>query len=137
MNKMIFASIAAVATALMGTPIRAEAGHHHHDDDDEVIAAIGGFVGGLIVGAAINTNVPPPPPAPVAVAVSYGHGHGNHRHGHWEWTTVRVWVPGRWAYVDRECSRPRRVWVDGYYTHRRERVWVSHGHNRHCERGCR
>jgi hypothetical protein len=135
MNKITFASIAAIATALMGTPSRADAGHHHHDDDDEIIAAIGGFVGGMIVGAAINGHVPPPPPAPVAVAVSYGHGH--HHPGDWRWQTVRVWVPGRWAYVHSECNRPRRVWIDGYYDVRRERVWVAHRRGDRCDRGCR
>lgn len=134
MNKLIFASIAAVATALMGSPIRAEASHNRHDNDHEVIAAIGGFIGGVIVGSTINSNNLPPPR--VGVAVSYGHDHGR-RHGHWEWTTVRVWVPGRWAYVDRDHGRSRRVWMDGYYDHRRERVWVAHRGNTRCDRGCR
>ncbi|MBE2214739.1 MAG: hypothetical protein IAE82_12780 [Opitutaceae bacterium] len=135
MNKISFASIAALATALIASPAPAFAGHHHHDhDDDEVIAAIGGFIGGVIVGSAITNGAPPPPPS-ARVEVSYGN-HGG-RHGHWEWRTVRVWVPGRWAYVDRDCGRPRRVWIEGYHDRRRERVWVSHHHDHRCERGCR
>lgn len=126
MNKMIFASIAVVAAALIGSPIRAEAGHRHHDHDGEVIAAIGGFVGGMIVGSILDDD-----PAP-AVSVSYGHEHRGHRHGHWEVRKVRVWVPGRWAWVDRDCSRPRRVWIEGYYDVRRERVWVGHRDCRRC-----
>lgn len=136
MNKIIFASVLAVATALVGSPSRAEAGNRHHDDDDEVIAAIGGFIGGVIVGATINNNGHVPPP-PVGVAVGYENGHNHHRHGHWEWTVVRVWVPGRWVYIDRDCSRPRRVWIEGHYDRRRERVWVAHRDNYRCDRGCR
>lgn len=135
MNKMTFASIAAFATALMGTPAPVLAGHHHHDNDDEVIAAIGGFIGGVIVGSAINNGAPPPPP-PARVEVSYGHS-PSHRHGHWEWRTVRVWVPGYWAWADRDCGRPRKVWVDGYYDRRRERVWIAHRGPHGCDRGCR
>lgn len=136
MTRITFASIAAIATALMGTPIQAEAGHRHHDDDDDaVIAAVGGFVGGVILGAAIaNHNPPPPPPIYVERTHGYGHHHGC-RHGRWETVKVRVWVPGHWAYLERDCGRPRKVWVDGHYDYRRERVWVAkRGHR--CDRRC-
>lgn len=127
MNKIIFASLAAAAIALMSSPTAAEARHDH----DEVVAAIGGFVGGVIVGSAIDGNNPS-----AHVEVSYGHDHGRHRHGHWEMRRVRVWVPGHWTYVDRDCHRPRKVWVPGRYEYRRDRVWVAHRHSRHCDRSC-
>lgn len=130
MNKMTFASIAAVTAALMTSPVRANAGHGHHDHGDEVAAAVGGFIGGVIVASAINSHLPPPPPV---VTVSYGHDHGT-RHGHWEMRRVRVWVPGYWTVVERRHDRPRRVWVDGYYEVRRERVWVAHRGYDRCDR---
>jgi len=137
MNKIIFASVLAVATALVGSPSPAAAGHNHYDDDDDkVIAAVGGFVGGLIVGSTIHSSPRVPAPA-VVVSASYGQGNGHYRHGRWEWTTVRVWVPGHWTYVGRECERPRKVWVAGHYDHRRERVWVAHRPGQGCDHGCR
>ncbi len=129
MNKMIFASLSLVAAALIGSPIRAEAGHRHHHRDGEVIAAIGGFVGGVIVGSMLDND---PAPAP-SVSVSYGREYRGHRHGHWEMRKVRVWVPGHWAYVERDHGRARRVWVEGYYEVRRERVWVAHRRYHHCD----
>lgn len=128
MNKMIFASLATVATVLMGSPIRADASPRHHDHDDAVVAAIGGFVGGVIVASAIHHDLPP---APAVVSVSYGH---DHRHGHWEWRSARVWVPGYWTHVERRHGHVRKVWIEGRYEVRRERVWVAHRGPARCDR---
>lgn len=134
MNKLIFASLAAVAVSLVGTPKPAEA-----RDGDKAVAAMGGFIGGLIVGSAINDSpsvvVAHRPSPQVRVVVSHGHRH-DRRHGHWEWVTVREWVPGHWAYVDRGRGRDRghRVWVAGHYDYRRDRVWVAHRGFRHQDR---
>ena len=128
MNKMIITSMAAVAVALMGSPIRAEAGHRDNDRG-EIVAALGGFIGGVIVGSTIHGDAPR-----VGVSVSHrDHGHHN-RHGHWELRTVRVWVPGYWAHVERHGGRTRKVWVEGHYDVRRERVWVAHRRHDRCGR---
>ena len=138
MNKLIFATVAATLAGLVGSPMNARADH----DDDEAVAAIGGFVGGLIVGTAINSNDGPGGAVDVGVVVGsrYGHGHPpryGHGHGHWNWVTVRVWVPGRWVYDDCHRGRPNRVWIAGHHEHRRERVWVAHRGRHGCDRGCR
>ena len=131
MTTTTFVSVTAAATLLLGTPTFSKADHRSHDDDGEAIAALGGFIGGLIVRASIDEAAPRH-----SVAGEECHPrHERRRHGHWEWATVRVWVPGCWTYVERRCERPRRVWVEGHYDYRRERVWVSH-RGRRCERSC-
>lgn len=127
MNKTATVSLLA-ATALLFAPKPAVAG-------DKELAAIGGFIGGLIIGSQINNDrhhgrvvVEPacPPPAPVVI----------HTGGYWDYRPVRVWVAPRWIVVYDSCNRPVRRYVAGHYETRRERVWVAQhrGYDRHDDR---
>lgn len=94
-------------------------------------AAIGGFVGGLIVGHALSKHSPPPV---YHETVSYDRHHRSAR-GHWEINRVKVWVPAHWSVrIDRYGTRVRH-YVAGRYEWRTERVWVAYapshrGHGR-------
>ena len=123
--------ITAVLLGLWCAPARA---------DDEAIAALGGFVAGIITGAIIEDNNH----VHGAVSVTYGDRHGRHdryvrydrhdRRGHWEVQRVRVWVHGRWDVTFSRCGDRIRVWKPGYYTWRKEKVWVAY-HDRGRGRG--
>jgi len=98
--------------------------------DDETRALIGGLIGGIILGSAIDDGQH-------HVEVGYGHRR-HHRHydgcgcgGHYEWITVRVWVPGGWSFRYDDCGNRYRVRTHGHYIHKKKRVWVSHGHRDH------
>lgn len=127
MNKIATVSLLA-ASALLFAPKPASAG-------DKELAAIGGFIGGLILGSQINNDhhshvvVEPacPPPAPVVV-VQVG--------GYWDYRPVQVWIAPRWIVVYDSCNRPIRRYVPGHYESRRERVWVAHrgNYDRHDDR---
>lgn len=127
MNKIAITSVLAVMTGLAGAPQTAKAG------DDEVFAAIGGFIGGVIVASAIHDN-------DLHRAHAYCEFDGcrdryvvrhAHRGPHREWVTVRVWVPGRWIVRYDNYGRRERCYVNGRYEHRREYVVVD----RHPGRG--
>lgn len=120
MKHFVIATLVAALGGLGVAPTTAQA--RHHDDGDEALAAIGGFIGGVIVGAALDSHdrdyCPPPP----RVVVETGY---HARRGHWEWVSVRAWVPGCWVVVRDDHGRRVRTWNRGHYEHRRERVWVT------------
>ena len=128
MNKLIITSVALAVGTLIGTPAPAKA------DDGEVLAAIGGFIGGVIVGSH-SRDVEYLPPAPrshfgVSVVVDSRHG----RSGHWEYVSMRTWVPGRWLVRFDDCGRRVRTFERGHYEVRRERVWVDARRDRRHDR---
>jgi hypothetical protein len=105
--------------------------------NDEAAAAIGGFVLGMITGAVIENHTDH---VNVSVRAGYGYGHdcrsacsvrhdrsyGHGPRGHWEVKRVRVWVPGRWDVRVNHCGDRIRVYEKGYYTYRKDKVWVSY-----------
>jgi|UniRef100_UPI004048F681 hypothetical protein len=110
------------ASALILAPKPAAAG-------DREIAAIGGFIGGLIVGSNLNHNQPYCPPVvsdptrgPVVV---YGSG------GYWQTSCVQVWISPTWTVVYDNYRRPVRRFVPGHYESRNNRVWVASNRNFH------
>lgn len=103
---------------------------------DEVIAAIGGFIGGMVVGSISSDSYN----HHSSVVIETGYGSRGDRHyvrgrrsgdrynyGRWEFQTVRRWVPGHWSYRQDRCGDRRRVWTRGHHVHTRVRVWVSFG----------
>lgn len=119
MNKLATLSLLA-AGALAFTPQSAVAG-------DKTVAAIGGFIGGLIVGSQVNSHSSHttviyddhcPPPGPVVI-VSNGPGY-------WIERPVQVWVAPTWIITYDPWNRPIRRYVAGHHTTRMEKVWVNH-----------
>lgn len=123
--------------------------------DDKAIAAIGGFLAGIITGAAIEDHHDSHHHG-ASVRISTGsyhpdyhysgsrcHSHGRYactacytvthrKTGHWEVRHVRVWVPGHWEFVRNSCGDHIRVWKSGYYSTRPQKVWIAYsGNSRH------
>jgi len=129
MKKLLIASIVAALSGVGVAPQTAAA------RDGEVLAALGGFIGGVIVGSHIDDGH-------LHTSVSYRHvdryrgtrvvvetGRGPHR-GYWKVVSVRTWVPGHWVVRRDEYGRRIRYFERGHYEHRRERVWVAAGRDR-------
>lgn len=133
-TKITALALVAVA-ALALAPKPAQAG-------DKEVALIGGFIGGLIVGTAINhDNRGYAPPVETVVVHNRGYDYGRDRHyapppprGYWKEVTVRRWVPDTWEYRY-DYGRRVRIFVPGHYILDRQRVWVAydrhHDHHRH------
>jgi hypothetical protein len=131
-TKLIAIALVAVA-ALALAPKPARAG-------DEGLAAIGGFIGGVIVGSVINDSRHDNH-GYIGVDVGYNNGgyrgdhgyrgdygrgnHHGHRHGYWKEVRVRHWVPGRWIVECDRYGREYRRMIPGHYVYRMDRVWVS------------
>jgi len=127
MNKLVIASLVAALTGVVGAPKTA------HADGDEVAAAIGGFIGGLIIGSNIDRDHGHRGGhVDVDVGFEVSSGRHYHRHGYWEIRTVRVWVPGRWVVSYDRCGNRHRYFERGHHEHRRERVWVGPRDWRRC-----
>jgi hypothetical protein len=102
---------------------------------DEAIAAIGGLIGGILIGSAIDDHH-------YASDGHYRRNHGpsvviqtNHgRRGHWKYVRVRTWAPGHWVRDYDDCGNGRKYWVQGHYTHRKNKVWVGDRYSRHNNR---
>lgn len=115
----VIALIAAAALAL--TPKPAVAG------GDKAIAAIGGFIGGVIVGSAMERDHH----APYAREYSHSRVIIDDRRdrcddGYWRDVRVRMWVPACWS-TSYDCGRRVRVFIPGHYEFRTDRVWVDNG----------
>lgn len=129
MKTKLTALLLAVATALLFVPKQAQAG-------DKELALIGGFIGGLLVGAALDEHHVDSHCDTVVVGHDYGRGRYDRydRHdrsrGYWDYRTVRVWIPACWE-VRYDYGRRVKVYVPGYYETRRERVWVANDRRGH------
>ncbi len=129
MNKLVAATLFAAVSGLFCAPQTARAG------GDETAAAIGGFIGGLIVGSSIDHDhhARYDDHARVHVGASIVIADRDHHHhrGHWETNRIRYWVPGRWVVsFDRRGHRVRGF-ERGHYAIREERVWVRSGRDRY------
>lgn len=116
-----FATVSLLAA--LGGLILAPAPARAHD---KTLAAIGGFIGGVIVGSSIEHSRPGPQycgpdyDRGPRVAVSYGAP----RHGYWRVVTIKTWVPARWV-VFHDYGHKVRRYEPGYFRYRTERVWVD------------
>ena len=108
-----------------------------HAGRSEAAAAIGGFIGGVIVGAHLDHHHDHGRrehrryehhhhPSPRVVVIERDH----RPRGYWSERTVKVWVPSRWVWTVDDCGRRVRHRERGHYEYRRERVWVD-GHRHH------
>ena len=141
MNKIAIASVLAVLTGLAGAPQTAQA------RDDKVLAAIGGFIGGVLIASAAHDYHAPQhaycefDSCGDRYVVNHRHGgdrFGRDRYGRdrYDWVTVRVWVPGRTVVRYDNCGNRVRYHERGHYEFRKEYVVVDSGRGRgHGRRG--
>ncbi len=87
-------------------------------------AAIGGFIGGLIVGHALNQHQYSHPVHETVVV--YDHHPRHAPAGYWQENRVKVWVPGYWASRIDRCGTRDRYYISGRHEWRIERVWVAY-----------
>lgn len=140
--------ICATFAALMTVSAEARGHRGHGGSNSGSVAALGGFLTGLIVSDALAR---PMYTTPIVVTDSwsdiawrtdgwdYGrtyHAYGrpsyrypekythrnDYRRGDWGYREIRVWVPGTWDVVCDRYGRSTRVWRNGYYDVRREKV---------------
>lgn len=114
MNTKLTAIALTAATALSFAPKPAYAG-------DKEWAAVGGLIGGLIIGSAISEARHHDAPRTTTVIVR-----DNDRcdDGYWREVQVRTWVDGCWE-TRYDCGRRVRIFTPGHYVYRTDRVWVS------------
>lgn len=124
-TKLAALALALVTLFALGAPKTAQA--------NDAGAAIGGFIGGVIVGSVIADQHRGPDAVVIEAGYrDYGPHHGPR--GYWRNVHTRVWVPGFWTMDRDRWGRPFRRYVEGHYELRRDRVWVSyndHGHGRY------
>ena len=139
MKKTLIALAAILALTLAPRPAAALG--------DKEAAILGGLIGGVIIGAAIDDALD----HDNHVSVSYSHrdrddrgrdhrdrgrddrydrrddhrgGHHYDRGGSWSYRTVKVWIPKRTYYTYDHCGNRIRHHERGYWTYRKEKVWV-------------
>jgi hypothetical protein len=119
MKTKITALALIAATAFSLTPKPAQA-------SDKGLAIVGGFLGGLIVASAINDSHRDYASADRGrTTVIVTDRNDRCDEGYWKEVRVRTWVPGCWVTERRHHGREYRRYVEGYYSYRTDRVWVS------------
>jgi hypothetical protein len=122
MKNQITALALAAVTAFSLAPKPAKAG-------DKELALVGGLIGGLIIGSAINDSHRSADYPRTAVVVNGRDDRFDNCNdvgdGYWKSVSVKVWVPGGWVIERSRHGREFRSYVAGYYTYRTDRVWVS------------
>lgn len=114
MNKLAAISLL-TAGALSLAPSPAYAGSRER-------ALIGGFIGGLIIGHAINESHHSTCPPEAGTVVVYDSR--DHNYGYWKDVSVKVWVPGYWV-TRHDRGHRTRYYVAGRHEWRTERIWVA------------
>lgn len=121
MKTKITALALIAATAFAFAPKPAQAG-------DKELAVVGGLIGGLIIGSAIADSRHDDRTTIVVSDHDYRYDgrHDRNDRGYWKPVSVKVWVPGRWVIERSRYGRDHRYYVQGHYTYRTDRVWVSY-----------
>ncbi|MBI2512798.1 MAG: hypothetical protein HYV96_12540 [Opitutae bacterium] len=127
-TKLTALALALVTLFALATPKTAKA--------NDAGAAIGGFIGGVIVGSVLADQHRGPDA--VVVETGYGYHRGSDRcdepRGYWRDVHTRIWIPGGWIVERDHWGRHCRRYIEGHYEIRTERVWVAandYGHGRY------
>lgn len=122
-NKITALALIAV-TALSLAPKPAKAG-------DKELAIVGGLIGGLIIGSAINESRHSSdyPHRSTTVIVNGRRDRDDCDDGYWKEVSVKVWVPGCWVIERSRHGHSTKRYISGHYTFRTDRVWVSYDRN--------
>lgn len=137
MKNKITALVLVAVTVFALAPKPAKAG-------DKELAVVGGLIGGLIIGSAIadshhsdydhrSTTVVVDGRRDGRYDDRYDGRYDRNDRGYWKTVSVKIWVPGCWVIERSRHGRDYRRYVDGHYTFRTDRVWVSY--DRHDRRG--
>lgn len=131
----IASALALLAATAFVTP--AEAGRR----GDKVAAALGGFIGGVIVGSHINSGPThghqgpgyadawcPPPRHGTTVVV---HHPAPRPSGYWTHVTERVWIPAERVVHYEPCGRRIVSHIPGRFEYQTRRVWVDTSRRSH------
>lgn len=125
MKTKITALALIAVTALSLAPKPAKAG-------DKELAIVGGLIGGLIIGSAINESRHSSDYPHRNTTVIINDRHDRRDHGYWKEVSVKVWVPGCWVVERSRHGHSSKRYIGGHYTFRTDRVWVSYDrHDRH------
>ncbi len=114
-------------TAMTFAPQTALAGHR----EDKVAIAIGGIIGGVLIGKHLERNREPRvvqhcEPAPRVVVVQRAPAcPPPPPSGYWQETRTQVWVPSQWIESCDNYGRRTRTWQQGHYEWQTTRVWVD------------
>ena len=125
MKTKITALALIAVTAFSLAPKPAKAG-------DKEWAVVGGLIGGLIIGSAINEGRHHDYPARHTTVIVNGRRDDDcddrDNAGFWKEVSVRVWVPGCWVLERSRYGHGRdyRRYIGGHYTYRTDRVWVAY-----------
>jgi hypothetical protein len=118
-TKLAALALALVTLLALATPKTARA--------NDTGAALGGFIGGVIVGSVLADQHRGPDAVVIEAGYrDYGHHHHPAPRGYWRDVHTRVWVPGFWTMERDHWGRPYRRYVEGHYEMRRDRVWVAY-----------
>lgn len=117
-NKITALALVAV-TALSLAPKPAQA-------HDKGLAVVGGLIGGLIIGAALNENSHYTEYSPRSTTVIVNDRDDRCDDGYWKDVSVKVWVPGCWVIERSRHGREMRSYVSGHFSYRTDRVWVAY-----------
>lgn len=125
-NKITALALVAV-TAFSLAPKPAKAG-------DKELALVGGLIGGLIIGSAINDSRHSVDyPRTTTLVVDRRNDRyddcDNRDSGYWKDVSIKVWVPGSWVIERSRHGREYRSYIAGHFTYRSDRVWVSYDRN--------
>lgn len=112
-------------TAMTFAPQTALAGHR----EDKVAIAIGGIIGGVLIGKHLERDRQrdhcPPPSSRVIVVQPAPACPPPPPSGYWQETRTQVWVPSQWVESYDDCGRRVRFWQQGHYEWQTSRVWVE------------
>lgn len=132
-NKILITVVTALALTALTAP--AHAGHR----EDKVAAAVGGLIGGIIIGSHLDrghdrgrhevpvVSCPPPDRHHGGTTVIINHGPRHQPSGYWQEVTERVWVPRQRIVSVDSCGRRVVTYTGGCYEYRTSRVWVETG----------
>lgn len=125
MNNKITALALIAVTALSLAPKPAKAG-------DKELAIVGGLIGGLIIGSAINESrhsADYPHRSTTVIVNGRRNRDDCDNDGYWKEVSVKVWVPGCWVVERSRHGYSSKRYINGHYTFRTDRVWVSYDRN--------
>ncbi len=132
-TKILTVLVSALCLTALTVPAQAS------NRSDKVALAVGGFIGGVILGSHLDNNrsydrgrhepaiisCPPPARHGGGTTVIINQGPRPQPQGYWKDVTERVWVPSQRVVSIDSCGRRVVTYTGGCYEYRTSRVWVE------------